>query len=320
MFIFHMDYIELDLDSAVATESAFNDNSSLDTPVFELGRDLQNVVGFKIIETNIPSSYFTITDEVNSATGRQRNLLRVVIGTMMGPGPFNLYITPNRKYTASELAAEIQSLIGTLDLPLLIPPTTITSTCTYSDLTGKFTISMTPSPYYTNMSVTILFDESVAKLLGFQSPNSTDEQLQLYQISSTTFSFTSSYLALVSGPNYMQINSKFFSNVLKNYLPQGPLGTVGQTNTAICQVPVTANFGGVNYWQTIQPDSFDTQNLFMLDRFDLFLTLGTSKIPLKLNGLSWQCKIRVFIDRNYTASSLQGNIEQNRIIKRIRPT
>jgi hypothetical protein len=315
-----MEYLEFDLDSAIATETAFTDYSSVDTPVFQMGRQILNVVGFKIIETTIPTSYYTITDDVNNATGKQRNLLRVIIGTTAGPGIIDVYISPNRKYTASELAAEIQSLIGTISLPLLIPPTTITSTCTYSDQTGKFSISMTPSPYYTNMSITILLDESVAKLMGFQSPNSTAEQYELYQISSTTFSFASSYIALVSGPNYMQINSKFFSNVLKNYLPQGPLGTTGQTNEAICQVPIYTNFGGISTWQTSQNDTFNTQNLFQLDKFDLYLTLGTSKTPLKLNGLSWQCKIRIFMETNSIVESLAGNVEQARVVKRVRPT
>ena len=60
--------------------------------------------------------------------------------------------------------------------------------------------------------------------------------------------------------------------------------------------------------------------MFQLETFDLYLTLGTSKIPLKLNGLSWQCKVRVFIETNTVGQSLAGNVEQGRVVKRIRQT
>lgn len=314
-----MDYIEFDLDSAVSTQSSIPDYSSLDAPLFTMGRQIQNVVGFKIIETTIPTSYYTVTDEINKEIGYPRNRVGIEITGPFYPVVDNFLLTPNKNYTASELAVEIQSKIATLTYFGL--PTTITSTCTYSTSTGKFIITMTPSPYQTGMEISFFFDPSIAQLLGYQLPNSTSQSVVLVsETSSTTFTFVSSYVALASGPNYMHINSKFFSTIVKNYLPQGPLGTVGQTNEAICQVPVLTNFGGVSCWQTAQPDSFNTQNLFQLEKFDLYLTLGTSKIPLKLNGLSWQCKIRVFIETNTISRSMAGNVDQSRVVRMIGQT
>jgi hypothetical protein len=316
-----MDYIEFDLDSAVSTQSSIPEYSSLDAPLFTMGRQIQNVVGFKIIETTIPTSYYTLTDEINKETNYARNRVNFAI---LAGGTNSVYsyfdLTPNKNYTATELAAEIQSKIGTISLPLFDIPTTIITTCTYSTSTGKFTITMTPTPYWPSMEIRFIFDTTVAQLLGYQLPNSTDQSILVSQISSSTFSFVSSYVALASGPNYLHINSKFFSTIVKNYLPQGPLGTVGQTNEAICQVPVLTNFGGISCWQTAQPDSFNTQNLFQLEKFDLYLTLGTSKIPLKLNGLSWQCKIRVFIETNTVSRSMAGNVDQSRVVRMIGQT
>ena len=318
-----MDYIELDLDSTVATQSAFKDNSSLDTPVFELGRDLQNVVGFKIIETNIPSSYYLVNNEFNSEYNYTRNRIYLTIVSTVYPATLYVYyieITPNRAYTAAELASEITTKFNAALTPNAYG--VLTANVTYDSGSGKFKIIFTNSLLLgVNHDVTITMDPTIAVLLGLLPVNTTvTDKFQQSLVSKQVWNFSPQNVALATGPNYLQINSLKLCNIVKNYVPEGPLGTVGQTNTAICQVPITTNFGGVNYWQNTQQDSFDTQNLFVLDRFDLFLTLGTSKVPLKLNGLSWQCKIRLFIDRNYTANSLQGNIEQNRIIKRIRPT
>lgn len=309
-----MEYLEFDLDSAIATETAFTDYSSLDTPVFQMGRQILNVVGFKIIETTIPTSYYTITDDVNKDTGYQRNRVNWSL-LQLGNDTGSFNITPNRTYTAAQLASEIQSKLPTTAPSLGV---SMSWAVAYNSVLGKFEIIMTPTPSLPGLTLNLQFDESVAKLMGFLLPNSTAATYALSQTTNTFFSFVSAYIALVSGPNYMQINSKFFSNVLKNYLPQGPLGTTGQTNEAICQVPIYTNFGGISTWQTSQNDTFNTQNLFQLDKFDLYLTLGTSKIPLKLNGLSWQCKIRVFMETNSVVESLAGNVEQARVVKRVR--
>lgn len=320
-----MDYIELDLDSAVATQSAFKENSSTDTPVYELGRDLQNVVGFKIIETNIPSSYYLIDDQTKGPWGYVGGRVSAQWGAGGGFVQPQLLTTipANRAWTGATLAAYLQA-----DWQNQIseyPEASVS--VVFNETTGKMTITAgldTPNDTPTTVPFTF-FDTMTAQMFGFLPANYYYNQLvppniSFNSTSNQTWTWTSPYVALPTGPNYLQVNSLKLCNLINNYVPEGPLGTVGQTNTAICQVPVTTNFNGVNFWQNTQQDTFDPQNLFILDRFDLYLTLGTSKIPLKLNGLSWQCKIRIFIDRNYTSTSLQGNVEQNRIIKRIRPT
>ncbi len=320
-----MDYIEFDLDSAVSTQTAFTGYTALDTPTFSMGRNIQNVVGFKIIETNIPSSYYLVTDEVNSATGYWRNRVLVnIYKDAIDNWQTSFDITPYRYYTATELAAEIATQLATIvnPGPGVIWPITFATNFTFSTTTGKFTLTVVPSPYVAGLEITFQLDATLAQILGFALPNLEDlnTSVLINQTSSTTFSWSSPYTALVTGPNYFQINSLKLSNVLNNYVPEGPLGTIGQTNPAICQVPIYMAYGGLNQWQSTQPDTFDTQNLFQLESFDLYLTLGTSKIPLKLNGLSWQCKVRVFIDTNTVGQSLAGNVEQGRVVKRIRQT
>jgi|GEM_PF-1967116 hypothetical protein len=320
-----MDYIEFDLDSAVSTQSSIPEYSSLDAPSFTMGRQIQNVVGFKIIETTIPTSYYTVTNDLSKQTGYPKNRINIDIDAGTGSNSYSFDMDV-KAYTgtlfASDFQAKLNSIFGTIStigFTILPTPITIPCTCTYSTDTGKFTINMIPTPTYLTLTVTIRFDTTIAQMIGYQLPNDFTETVLISQ-TGTTFSFVSSYVALVSGPNYLHINSKFFSNIVKNYLPQGPLGTVGQTNEAICQVPVLTNFGGISCWQTAQPDSFNTQNLFQLEKFDLYLTLGTSKIPLKLNGLSWQCKIRVFIETNTVSRSMAGNVDQSRVVRMIGQT
>ena len=236
MFIFHMDYIELDLDSAVATQSVFKDNSSLDTPVFELGRDLQNVVGFKIIETNIPSSYYLINDQTKGPWGYVGGLVAAEWGShspIEGLGP-STYIPANQAWTGPTLAAQLQTAWSALIDPVL------TCTVVYSNVTGRFTITITRSTPLSNPTTVplVFYDDTTAKMFGFlpasyyyyTPPDQPyPDNIQFESTSDQTWSWTSPYIALPTGPNYLQINSLKLCNLLLNYVPEGPLGTVGQT-------------------------------------------------------------------------------------------
>lgn len=311
-----MDYIEFDLDSAVSTLSAFTAYSSLDTPTFSMGRNIQNVVGFKIIESNIPSSYFVINDE-KQGNGLPNNYINFLdLSGEIFTGPI---VIPVKNYTGPELASTIATLMNASFGAGLFGP--LTTTCTYEPNGSKFTIAIhSQDPTISVVNLEMLFaSNDLPTILGFSTPDKLGPQS--YTVSSNQdWVFVSSSTALVTGPNYFQINSLKLANVLNNYTPEGPLGTIGQTDPTICQVPIYMAYGGLNQWQSTQPDTFDTQNLFQLETFDLYLTLGTSKIPLKLNGLSWQCKVRVFIETNTVGQSLAGNVEQGRVVKRIRQT
>jgi hypothetical protein len=312
-----MDYLEFDLDSAVATQTSIQGYASTDTPMFSMGRQIQNAVGFKIIETVIPASYFLVTDNTNLTTGYTRNYLTLVMfsGDITCGG---ITLTPNRTYTATQLATEVQTqLNASLQAGFYNP----TATVTYNANTGKFTITITSNVLGVSQDLVLSMDPSLALIMGYAPATTTsDDLIQLTVSSDNSWVYTSTYIALTSGPNYINVNSKYFSSLVKNYLPQGPLGATGESNTQICQVPMYVDFGGISYWQDVQQDSFNLQNLFQINNFDLYLTLGTSTTPLVLNGIPWQCKIRVYIDTNTVAQSSAGNVDQLRVVRTVRQT
>jgi hypothetical protein len=89
---------------------------------------------------------------------------------------------------------------------------------------------------------------------------------------STTFptvaanSVISTSAALVSGPNYLYVNSRRYGQIAGLYLPTGAIGG-GVTGPQMAKIPINVGSGGVIYWQDPDPQKwFDIENLPILNR------------------------------------------------------
>ena len=127
--------------------------------------------------------------------------------------------------------------------------------------------------------------------------------------------------ALVTGPNYLYVNSSKLGQLCNLYLPKGAFNLGGgNTGPQMAKIPVNVLPGGVIYWQDPDPQKwFDVENLQQLDQIDFYLTLGntTTQIPLQLNGLSFSLKLGVLLNKR-DHEDVQGL--PTRVVKRMRPS
>jgi len=314
-----MDYIEYEIDSTYieVSDSAL---SPKDNPVLDVGRTLTNIVAAKIVECNIPFSYYPITDRPNLYDAQPENRITVFFA---GNNPF--ITIPPGFYTGPTLASTIQALLQTLVVGVyalnFVAPAT--ATCTYSSLTGKFTIQINQGVGVGPTAVSLLFAfttttvlHPLARLLGFNS-NTVDAVVTGLD---TTFTWAAPNVSSVTGPNNLYINSRILGNICKAYLPEGLL-VQGENSPQMAMVPVNVNPGGIIWWQDPAPNElFDTRNLFSLQRLDFYITAGADPRPLLFNGLGFQLKLILYIKNPEQSVSQSGTIAQNRAVMQIRPT
>lgn len=134
-------------------------------------------------------------------------------------------------------------------------------------------------------------------------------------------SMTSPNVVLVSGPNYLYVNSSKFGQLFNLYLPQGAFNLGGgNAGPQMAKIPVPVTSGNVIFWQDPDPQKwFDVENLPLLNQLDFYLTLGntTTQIPLQLNGLSFSLKLAVLVN-DFNHNSLSGGSNFG-VVKRLQP-
>lgn len=296
-------YFEYQLDSLDNSGACVGGVSPLNWPVFLLGgkRPLENIAAIKILEVQIPFSYYVINSGNNTFLLFEEDQTSTSSTVTIPVGNY----TPNQICSALGSALSAATLSGH------------TYTVTYNDQTLKLTITAT--------------NVSRFRLSFGASTNSGNINPRLYigfpggfTVSSggTPNRMVSPNAVMLSGPNYIYVNSQKMGSLFNVYLPQGAFNLGGgNAGPQITKVPISSNSGGVIFWQDPDPQKwFDMGNLDQLNSIDFYLTLGntTTQIPLDLNGLSFSIKLGVLLgsrDRSSSASSLAGN---DRVIKRVR--
>jgi len=306
-------YYEYEVDSLDATSAFTSGVAPTDWPMFLLGgkTPLTNIAAFKILEVQIPFSWYVFNTQntafngVGDDPGSQWTLTETG-GISSGIFLYPLLAIGN--YSGGPaLATALQTALNTVSTNY---------TVTFSDQTQKFTFSTTKADV---TSFTFKF--------GLPT-NSGNKNPRLYigfpggTTSSTGLTLVSPNVVLISGPNYLYVNSNTIGQLTNLYLPQGAVNLGGgNAGPQMAKIPVNVISGNVIYWQ--DPDTqkwFDVENLPLLNRVDFYLTLGntTTQIPLQLNGLSFSIKLGV-LTNTFTHNDLGGGLAQDRIIKRIRP-
>lgn len=133
-------------------------------------------------------------------------------------------------------------------------------------------------------------------------------------------SFTAPNAALLSGPNYLYINSITFGQLTHNYLPTGFSPVNGNTGPQIAKVPVNVDSGEVIYYTDPDPQKyFDIGDSNSIQKIDFYLSVGTSEAVLDLNGLSFSLKLALLVEKMNQDESQSGYASQDRVVKRMRP-
>ena len=303
-------YFEFQLDSLDASSSNAPDTASTDWPLFLLGgkAPLSNIAAFKIIEAQIPFTYY-VFNSVNTDNA-STNLARWTLtetGAGAG-GPYFPKIAVGNYAGGDALATALQTAINAVSSGYVVTYNSILQklvfTCNKAGVTAfSFTFGTSTNSGNRNARLYIGFPGGVT--------------------SSISNVITSPNVILLSGANYVYVNSNSLGNLTNMYLPQGAVNLGGgNSGPQMAKIPINCNSGEVSYWQDPDPQKwFDVENLNVLNQVDFYLSLGntTAEIPLKLNGVSFSLKLGILVN-TFSHNDLGGGLaHQDRVIKRIRP-
>lgn len=285
-------YMEFQLDSWDASAGSSALYSSADWPIFYMGgTPPANVVALKIIEVQIPYSWYSINSKNNTFQL-----------TVTGHAAVTVTITPGN-YTSATLAAELKTRMDA------VAPGGHIFTVTYASATQKFTFTISGAGTFT---VTFgNYVNSPAMFLGFR-PSETFPAIAANSV-------TAPNAALISGPNYLYVNSRRYGQISNLFLPQGAIGG-GVEGPQMAKIPINVGSGGVIYWQDPDPQKwFDVGTLINLERIDFFLTLGNTDTIIELNGLSFSLKLGLLTQYQNQTMTHASSSAFDRIVKRVKP-
>lgn len=267
---------------------------------------LSNIAAVKIIEAQIPFSWYVFNEKNTSQNTNGTQWTLVETGGAQSGASLFPKINPGNYAGGTELAAELQTALNAVSSNYVV---------TYNAQLMKLLFTTTKA------GVT-----SFAFTFGAPT-NSGNFNPRLYMgfPGGTTFSTStlmiSPNVVLVSGPNYLYVNSSRFGQLTNLYLPQGAFNLGGgNAGPQMAKIPVNVTSGNVIYWQDPDPQKwFDVENLPLLNQLDFYLTLGntTTQTPLQLNGLSFSLKLAVLVN-DFNHNSLSGGSRYG-VIKRLQP-
>lgn len=309
------EYYEFSLDSLDADSAFTNSATSTDWPLFTVAGKgpLQDVVAIKVLEVQVPFSWYVINSANNTFLITEDDLGVPLTATVT---------IPIGNYSAVGMATALSASLTSAT------QVGSTYTVTYNNLLQKFEFvssSNTNSFFFT-------FGAGFG-LPGVQ-PNSGNRNPRLWigfgpGASSTSTSIssfqrlTSPNVVLTSGPSYLYLNSQKLGSDVDVYLPQGAFNLGGgKSGPQIAKIPINVNPGGIIFWQDPDPEKwFKYTQLQTLNAFDFYLTLGntTSENPLKLNGISFSLKLGIIRQLKMTTENVQPTTSNGRISRRQGP-
>ena len=216
---------------------------------------------FYISSVTIPSSYYVI------------NTINNFGFIIYGGGEYQITITPGN-YTPSELVSTIQTQLTAISTDLSI---------SYNTNTGLFSFSTSSAAF--GLDATEI-NNLLSTLMGFLQ--------QVYPSDTTTK--TSTYVANLSGPKYVQI----VSNTLSYKSSFEPSSTNTNIKNVILRIPVK-----VNSFDMIVYENYNESNVIPFDKefpnvIDISL-IDEKGDAINLNGCEWSFNLVAFFTEIYSA-------------------
>jgi hypothetical protein len=261
-------YSEICFDSADCTTAKSPNYSITDWPNFTLPDQHDNIIAMKILEAQIPFTYYNI----NSTNNRVKVY---EVGS-----DFNIDITPGN-YSGNQLAGEIATQLNN-ESP------SYTYMVSYITTSGKFSINNGSA---SSFSIEV-FSSELLKILGFTSTITTS--------TGNPQTITSTNIALLRPSMYFYINSLALSPLTQLLLPSNAIinSSSSSTGPQICRVPISSDtvFGENINWSDPAPDLwFNVPGASLPKNIDFYITAGPNDItkPLILNGGSFSIKLGI---------------------------
>ena len=224
-------YRELEFDSYDCVNSLTTGVLKTNWPNFQLTRPLNNIAALKILEVQIPFTWYTINN--NNNTFKLNDGAGTTVVTL-----------PIGNYDSSSLATALGTALTTASAG------SHTFTVTYASLTQKFTIvsNQTSGSFTFTMAPSDMiegnFDPSI--MLGMNRVDTSST----YSVGFPA-TLISPNVALITGPNYLYVNSSKVGQSTNLYLPgQSEFHVQSEgLGPQLAKIPVNCNPGGIIFWQ-----------------------------------------------------------------------
>lgn len=303
-----VEYIEFEFDSFDAVKSYDQQYYTTDYPLFHLGKPMDRVRGFKVVEAQVPFTWYIFNTYNNT----------FYLQELFGGGPPTLVTIPIGNYNSVTILPVLAAALSAASTNGFV------YTVTYSSSLMKLTV--TSNSMHTGDAFDLIFGTSINDVgddnprlaLGFSGGNN------FSSVAPNPF-ITGPSVVQLTGPNYVYLNSHAFGRLVHMYLPgdgvlnptlPGSIAPAGTDGPQMAKIPQTASFGGVCNWKDPTPwYFFDSPMRELPGNIDMFLTLGTNTFqrPLQLNGASFSVKIAFLLTQTQSSSDLGGGAQNNRV-------
>ena len=338
-------YTEFEFDSLDCTTSSRAGATALDTynnakntPSFVVGKPLDNIAYIKVLEAQIPASFYTF-----NALNNVFLLVEfyddggVVAIRTVGDVPFTVTI-PVGNYNSTTICAalktaldESSAAITDYNLPTVNGVTRV-YTVTFSNVTGKISIvsdSAGVNCEFVFISTTLTsefidgFTYSPFPLLGGNvGPAYVDFEDTLVSTSSVPYTLEFPNVANLTGPFYIYLCSQKLGSLIDLYLPGN--GVVnrsggGADGPQMAKIPMVTAPGQVTNWIDPCPEKwFPVPEITFGGQVDFFCTLGlnTPDYPIDFNGLGFSFKLGMQIRNKSVSSHPGGGADNGRVVTR----
>ena len=301
------EYTEVQLDSLEYLTSQGNSTvSPLNWPTFRIGGDapLERVAAYKVIQAEVPFTYYVFTTTNGT----------FVLEEDAGGGTQNIVITPGN-YTISQMLTELKTQ---LELASVAAGNSFTYTITFNDQTQKITYVSSDA---TGFSFTFG---------GSHDGGTTNPRLYIGfpwgDTDSVTDTLVSPNVVLLSGPNYLYINSQKHgaqTNVILTKSISDLNFNTGNRGPQIARVPISVAPGEIITYRDPNPEYwFNIGGTTVINEMDIYLSLGTNFTlgqPLDLNGLPFSLTLGVLTLKSTNDQILGASNANGRVTQRIGP-
>lgn len=240
---------------------------SLDHPEYVFPNDFHEVVGFKVLEAQIPFTYYTVDTTNNSFTLLENNLVPHTVTLNVGN-----YQTPSM---ITELSRALNAAGGAGSYAVSYNPTTLKFTVTNNGSGNPFILRFSDTSGATNPRL----------LLGFNGGDN-------LSTSGAGGFLVAPNVGNLAGPDYIFLCSNRLGILNNESLRRGDLN---QSGPVIARIPVDVNAGGVIAYTDPDPHKYYEIDANVLAEADLYIAMNLASAqslkPLSLNGLGFSVKI-----------------------------
>lgn len=252
---------------------------STDYPVFNFQKMFGETVGFKVVDAQIPFSYYTVSSVLSNNT----------LAIKWNNVAYTLTI-PDGNYTADEFVTMFNFAVA--ENTTLTAANIILSWGTTGNQQGKFTLKYigTNAADYVDFAAS----SGIAKVMGFAPVQRV--------VGNNTMYLLGDYCANLGGEDYIYLRSNI--GAMLSEAVYSTTSTVATSNV-IAKIPVNVNRNEIIQWSNPSKEFFSIFPI-LLKRMTFWFTTKDSTDPIQFNGQPFALKLGLVNVLRNTTSMVQS--------------